>query len=499
MNTINPIFKLTLSLCAVAITLTACSGGGGGDSSSGADSSLIIGGPSGQPASDATVEQIQATAAARASEGLGANLDNLQTLSNDALQNLSGDGMSGALLGDTDTAAIGTLDTSTSNFLQNSLGVDDPMATVTRSGDVITIDPDEQSLCADEFPLVDSLNDDITECMQLASDLLVEIDAATDESGVITYLFQNEPVMLIGYSPMGASYELRIGAIQRVSQRAAQISGAAVDQGVNLAGAVRFSGLITNDQAGSEAGELALEVTETLSLTPTNGSATLFSLEPSTVFRIGVDEATGDVVTNVNWGALQLIAESGEADSDGNSSSSVSEFFLGGLSANATINTDNPALQISNLGIGGVPLTVTINQVESLRLDFDTLGISLDDETGMLTLDGALGAALTINNVMGMVDDLGEEATTTLAIEAPAGTVLSPQQNGSTRVDGGSLVVSAVGVSNSESIQQNITINDGECFDGSGNDSQASTGEAGVIEEDDSSSLGVDTVVVACD
>jgi len=480
--------KLSLTLCAVSLALAACGGSGSGDSSTSANSSLVIGGPTGQPASGATVEQIQTAAATSASEGLGANLGNLQNLGNNALRNLNNDGLTNALVGDADTDAIGTLGSSNNSFLTNSLGLDDPMAVVTRSGDIITIDPDEQTLCAGEIPLVDS--GDMTQCTQLASDLMVEINALTDETGVITYLFQNEPALLIGYSPMGASYEIRLGALQQVAQRQAQLSGSTEALPANLAGALRFSGSIANDQAGSEAGELALEVTQTLSLASTDGSQTGFSLEPSTVFKIKADEATGDVETTVNWGALQLITESGESDSNGNSSTTLNKIFLGGLSSTTKINTDDPAVSISNLGLGGVPLTVTINEVESLSLQFDTVGISLDDETGMLTLDGALGAVVTLNNMMGWIDDLGTETTATLGISTSPGISISEAINGSTQINGGSVTLSAVGATNTQSVQQSLTINDGDCIGSSDEDT-------GV--QDDSSFIDLDIAVVSCD
>ena len=496
MTKLNVRIRATGSACAAALLLAACGGGGSGDGGSSADSSLIIGGPSGQPASEATVEQIQATAANSAAQGLGANLGNIQQLSDDVLRNLNEQGTAMGIVGDTNTDALQTLDNDNNSFLNKTLGVNDPLATVQRSGDIVTIDPDEQRLCEEEFDTLSLGTEDAAQCQQLASDLLVEINAQTDETGVITYLFQNDPVMLIGYSPMGASYEIRLGGLQRVVEQAQQISGGTGDLAANFSGAVRLAAMVTNDQPGSEAGELTLQVTQALSLAPTDGSTSRFSLQPSTVFSIRADEATGDVSTSVNWGALQVIAEAG--DSDGNTS--LTAFNLGGLTADASLNANRPALSLNNVGIGGVPLTVSIDQVESLSLSLDTFGITFDDDSGMVTLDGALGAALTLNNMMGLVDTLGTEATVSFGIEAPAGTTLLEQFNGSTQVGaGGPLTLTAVGTDNSQSVQQTVTVNQGECFSSTDDDDEVIVPGGNTNTDTESESLGFDLEVVSCD
>ena len=456
--------------------LSGCGGGSGDSNSSNSQSGLIIGGPTGGDASELSDDQIRQRASDYASAGLGVNLGSLSRLASDAQTDTDATGMVAMLPVDNGMQNIETLDGTSSSFLNNSLGVDDPGARITRSGNVIIIDPDDQSVCNDEIPLADGLNDDQSVCQQLASDLTVQIDAASAETGVITYLFQDSPVLLIGYSPMGASYEIRLGGIQSVVQRSAELQGGAVDTATVFEGTLRLEAVVLSDEPGSEAGTLALKVTDAIQLGAVGEPAGI-TLQPSTVFEVSTNEATQDVSMRVDWGALQFVTESG--DSEGNTS--TSRLNLGGLSAELDFNEEQPSFRLSNVGIGGVPLTVTIDSIESVNLTLANFGVSFDQQTGSINLDGALNTRLMLNNLAGLIDDQAADFTLDANVSAPANTQFVEQNNGSTQIiSGGPVSATLIGGDSSESAQSEIMINAGECFD-SGNSEDGSQATAFIM------------------
>ena len=465
-HTTQAMFKRSRISGAIAFmmlgVLSGCGGGGGDSSSTGSQNELIIGGSTGGDASALPEDQIRQIAADHASAGLGINLGSLSSMASDIQTDTDATGIVEMLSVDSGEQTIDSLDDSSNSFLNNSLGIDDPGARTTRSGNVITIDPDDQTICNDEIPLADGLNDDLTLCQQLASDLMVQIDAVSAETGVITYLFQDSPVMLIGYSPMGASFEVRLDGIQNVLQRSAELEGAAVDTTTPvLEGALRLEANVLSDEPGSEAGTLSLKVTDAIQIGAIGEPAGI-SLQPSTVFELSTNEATQDVSMRVDWGALQVATQSG--DSEGNTS--ITRLNLGGLSAELDFNEAQPSFKISNVGIGGVPLTVTIDSIESINLTLANFGVSIDQQTGSINLDGALNARLMLNNLAGFFDDQAADFTIDADVSAPANTQFIGQDNGSTQIgSGGPLSATLIGGDSNASGQSDVMINTGECFD----------------------------------
>lgn len=457
----HTVCRLAMLFVAAAL-VSACGGGGGGDSTAAPGSdSLIPGGSVTSDVSGVSDDQLQKMAANRAGAGLGANLSSLSRLSDDAQNNLGSDSVAIGLLAGSDTEALDSLDSSNNNFLNNSLGIDDPGAMTTREGNIITIDPDDQTVCGGEIPLAEGLNDDLSICQQLVSELMVQIDARSEESGIITYLFQDAPVLLIGYSPMGASYEINLAGVQRVMQKSDALNGITTDASATMSGAIQLTAIVSNSEVGQEAGEISMKVTDALRF-DSNDTQSGFNLQPSTVFELALNEATGDISMGVNWGALQLIVASG--DSEGNSS--IQALNLGALTGELNFNENQPTFQVKNVGVGNVPLNITIDSVESVNLTLANLGITVDIATGMVNLDGALNASLMLNNMMGLFKDQSLGFTASASVSAPANTSFSSQENGSTQVSaGGPLTTTLIGGDGFANGQAQITINEGECFD----------------------------------
>ena len=458
-----------VSLVLITLALQACSD----DETTDRGSALTPGGgAAGDPADDATDEVLLANAAASTGT-LSKNLDILQRLSDDQPT-----GMTGLT---EETPPLDETGDEVNGFLRSTLGIDQPGARTTREGNIITVDPDDADVCEQEVPLTGLDDQDLSLCQQLVADLVVTVNAQTEESGLITYLFQNEPVLLVGYAPDAANYEIKFPGVQRVLQRSDELRNNEQQATSTFAGSIRLGSVITNDQAGFEAGEFTVEVVDPIEIREIGGPS-LLALGPSTVVAVSSDMADDSATLTVDWGALTFTSESG--DSLGNRS--LSTVALAGLTGSARVSESGPDLQIRNLGVGGVPVTITIDSVESVSLGLDDFGFDLDSESGQVTMTGALGVNLAVNNLMGVFDDAFEpEFMADLQLAMPAGTRLEEGDFGVLRVlDGGPVTSSLIASDNTESIQQEARIDVGSCFElGSSSDDDDISQPVGLTDE----------------
>jgi len=376
----------TIVMLSVLLIL-GCSGGGDNDGP--ATPPLVGSGGNGTPAADASTDTIKENAVFAASRGVSINLDRLQQL-NDGNPDIDGGNL---------PAEADDLDRDNNEILLTALGLGDLGALTQRDGDVITIDPDDNRLCEPDAPLIGLFINTPANCLQLASELTTEINAVSEDTGVITYLFQSMPLMRIGYSPLDANYEINLGAFSALGDYALQLDGREIDPTAQLSGVLRLSGRVALNGDIAEASDLRLEVTETLRIGANDAPSV--TLEPSIVFALATDADTGEASVNVNWGALTLLTSSRDAMGR----VFDNELSLGGLSAMLNVNNNDQTVSISNVGLGNVPLTVRTNSVEVVRVGFNTIGLSVDEATGGVTVNGDLGVSLVVDSTLTAVHD----------------------------------------------------------------------------------------------
>ncbi len=136
---------------------------------------------------------------------------------------------------------------------------------------------------------------------------------------------------------------------------------------------------------------------------------------------------------------------------DGIGGLSTSVLAFAGLTARMDVFNDGNTLQVSNMGLGNGPLTLTIDSVEQLSMMLSTFGFTIDGDSGRITLNNDLDLAVSVANL------------TSLEVSAPSGTEFTNQADGSTLVSqGGPFTTSVVPADGSGAAS--LSIGTGECF-----------------------------------
>ncbi len=258
---------LSVAIGMSSILVSGCGGSGSSSDSSPDDvNPLVQGDEDGTPAGDIETSILLRNAATESSSYLGKNITSLQRLGGNSsalgvvldatpLNNLM------ALTMDDPTAEPITSDElltagvedDINGLLELMLGLEGSSSQVTRVGNHITIDPDDAAFC-DQQVLDDTATaTDIANCQELISRVLVEIDAITEESGLIVITYAQADVLQIGYSPVAANYEVKLAGLQTLLSQAAQLQGDETSV-PSMQGAIRVSATVTNDTVNAEAG-----------------------------------------------------------------------------------------------------------------------------------------------------------------------------------------------------------------------------------------------------
>ncbi|ASJ71075.1 hypothetical protein [Granulosicoccus antarcticus] len=448
----------TAAICVSTLFLASC-GGGSGDNASGGNSPLVVEGGSGTPADDIETSQLLRKAATGTSVSLGKNVTGMQRVGDSSssvgllLDTSPLESLVSLMSSKPDEESISTDEVLNTNveddiasFIESLLGLDKPLAEVDRTGNHITIDPDDASFCEEELLDESSTANDLADCQSLVSNLLVEVDAATEDSGLITVNFAQQELLLIGYSPVSTNYEIKLPAVETLLNHVEQLDGGSGSM-PSMQGALRFSATVNNDAVNAESGTFSISVTEALSIIGNDG--TNISLQPSTLLSVSSDTATTSASIEFDIGALNA-AFSSDDDADGLSTSVLA---FAGLTARMDVSNDGDSLLVSNVGIGNGPLTLTVDSEELIKLVMGTFGFSIEGNTGTITLNDNLDFLLSAGSV------------NSLSAEAPTGTALTVQDNGISQVLlGGPLLMSVVDDNDGAPITDSISIGVGDCF-----------------------------------
>ena len=257
--------RLSVAVCVTSLFLVNCGGGSSGDGNT-AGGSLIVEGGSGIPADDVDTSVLLRKASTGASTSLGKNITSMQRLGGsstsvgllldatplDTFMQLTSNGEDGESI-NPDELLTTSVEEDIGSFFDTLLGLDEQLADVTRTGNHIIIDPDDVAFCERELLDSTATADERANCQSLVSNLLVEMDAVTEDSGLVTVTFAQQDLLLMGYSPKAVNYEIKLPGLQTLLDRASQLDDEIVSV-PNMRGAVRFSATVINDAVNAEAG-----------------------------------------------------------------------------------------------------------------------------------------------------------------------------------------------------------------------------------------------------
>lgn len=475
--------SLFLLTAGTLVILTSCGGGGSDSSGSGAPIAAIeIGAGDTSPAADTVAtEVLQQRAASNAARAIGANMAGARTVSTDAntlvgiasdatfsansawsTSTLLNDGFGLDVIAPVDSddplevfspETVDTLDIDTDRLLLATLGLDaSGLATASREGNRIIIDPDDQAVCEGEVFIGD---DHLQQCLELIKDLTVQLDAVTEQSGQITYLYQGRPLLEVIYGPNAASYELDLGTYFNVESAAAAFLNQAMEV-ASMSGKVRLVMHVENANSGNESGTVTLAVPEPIAINDVDGSQ--LSLAASNIFTMTSDAATGTASIELGMGALRMLMTDPLGGAD-------STFSMAGLRGVLSFDEQTEGLTVSNFSFAGAPLRMNIDGVTA-QVSLSPLGFIASGAGNMV-----LSQALNLSVSASANDPEFGSATVALRASAPAGTRITDSDLLSETVTAGGPLSLNYSVTGGEgSANGLITLAPGSCQNTASND-----------------------------
>ncbi len=347
----------------------------------------------------------------------------------------------------------------------------------TRTGNTINIDPDETEVC--EENLLSSEDQlfgasDPTEfdnCRELVKDLTVQLVASGEESGSVSYLFKNEPVLTLGYAPGSESVELDFGGLRTFTVAYEDIyygpNSESAEFPAVVTGSIRAATVTTNDTPGQEAGSVSLDIVKPINIVNSNSAGQEeLSMAPGTLFAISADVGTGIGSLSFDVGAISAAA----IDED----SQLGKLNLAGFTGKADVNPDNGTMVVSNLGLSRGPLSVSIDNQEVLRMTLQSFGFQVSEQSDALTINGDLNLSLFADN--SGLNDMAEEdfadgepniVSSMISMMAPSGTAFSRAGSGAVQIGGTGPFTVSYGATDDQGAQEEsvVVVNAGECVE----------------------------------
>jgi len=220
-------------------------------------------------------------------------------------------------------------------------------------------------------------------CLQIAQNLSVTINAETEDSGVVSYLYRNEAFVNLSYTPNSGAYEIRFPPFLTVlqDQQATLLEEGTEPLPKALTGAIKFA--VTSDpEMPDEAGSVALQISEPIQYTQSDNNSEV-QIGVSTLWEISTNAEGGRF--GFDLGAVSLSGNTADNDAPQRQDTKV---LLPGLSGKAIISNASGDLIVSDLGLAQGPLSITTNSTEVISVALETFGFSISEANGQIVTNG---------------------------------------------------------------------------------------------------------------
>lgn len=411
---------LAASLISLTLLLGACSSSSDDD----ADSDTVN--PSDPLLTTLSDDELKQNALNNFGDNMNSGFNAADDVSVDTLTTLPGE----LEPGNNNDSMKEPVDSSLIDLISSSIALnDDSGDRTTREGNLITIDPDETEVCAEDAS-GNLAQSEIERCETLVRDMTVILDSSSETAGTISYFFQDQPVANIGYSDTSDSLEIFLAGLNTLSDadKALDPESRASSSASTVTGAIRLSSTSTTAADGSEAGSLSLAVTQPVNLADSDSSSA--SIGTGTLFSFSVDESddTGSIEFDIGKLLINQVREFDDGETE------VIDFDLDGFTAIIDLNSGGDALTVSNLSLGNGPFIIAVDTEKVFDISLDALGFTISEENGEITINSDLNLSAFANEAIGEDVVNVSALATMLQIMAPAGTRLAEQDNGSVLV-----------------------------------------------------------------
>jgi len=354
---------------------------------------------------------------------------------------------------DSNLSAVGTTLSLATD--ENSTG------TTIRDGNTITVDPDEAVLCREQ-----SVYDgELADCIAFFKDVTVKLVAASELAGELTYLYQQQPVLILSYAPNSESIELNFFGLKTVLSGYELINPSPAEEPRTIPtvmrGSFKVSTTATNMVEGQEAGSITYSVAKQIRIeTVDDDGSSTFSMNPGTLLSVNADASTGQGGMTFNLGAISAATPT---------DSGLGRLNLQGFTGKADVNPANGELVVSNFGLSKGPFSVSINNEEVMSAALKAFGFrvteSTDMEPGEIIIDSDMNLSAMVRQFAG--NDLEDGLLAmTLGIVAPSTTSISRSGNGATKIGGAGPLTVSLGSTPEvgDPSEETVEVNSGECF-----------------------------------
>ena len=307
--------------------------------------------------------------------------------------------------------------------------------------------------------------------------MTVRLVATAEEQGVLTYLYQQQPVVSLGYAPNSESIELDLGGLKAVIDGVAALEINSNDINSNdinsnidelstmldeMSGSFKFTATESNSTEGQEAGSISYAVAKPIQIVGVDdgGFQNRLSMQTGTLFSISADAATGEGSLSIDLGA---ITAAGATDKG------FGQMSLAGVTVQADINPADGVLEVRNFGLSKGPFSLSLNNEEIMHATLGAFGFHVtegtDMEPGELIIDGNMDLSIVLNQ---FAENEYMEGVVAMALDmmAPSGTSFSRAGNGTIQIGGAGPFIVTLGQTPDIGAPtiETVRVNSGECF-----------------------------------
>ncbi len=319
----------------------------------------------------------------------------------------------------------------------------------TRSGDTITYDPDEVTMCNDAVlglvpGLVESIDpsvdpdsidtsDAITECIDLYEHVTMVLTILGEEQGTLDFKMYDFILITVGYSTDESYAQFDLAQFMSIIEAIGNDQDPPEDPELPSV----FQGVVrlTNTVLGEEHGKVRLSIEQSINIVDDSEEldTSIEIAQTPKIFELEANGITNTASVEVALAAIELLFPIDDINDD----EQQAELSINGLTLKADLVNDGNELVATNIGLGNAPLLFNVvdltsfiitDDPEDLKLSLDNFGFTINGTDETITLTSFFDALLEIEDDFGIISD-EDRFNGSVGIEINNGTVLTPHQS----------------------------------------------------------------------